>query len=83
VVDTGDLGTKVDSKAVFPESTPFVARQSLVVDEVSIERESLRCRSCSLVVTVCFTGTYLGVESAEVDVEFARIYLTTVGATSP
>jgi hypothetical protein len=78
VVETGDLGPEVDSEAVFPEDTPVVAGQSLVVDEVSIEKESLR--GSALVVTVGFTGTYLDEVSAEVDIEFRGIYLTTVGA---
>jgi hypothetical protein len=77
VVETGDNGTKLDSEAVFPVDTPVVAEQSLVVDELSIERESLR--GSALVVTVGFTGTYLD-EGKEVDVEFAGIYLTTVEA---
>jgi hypothetical protein len=77
VVKTGDIGTKLDSEAVFPVDTP-VAGQSLVVDELSIERESLR--GSSLVLTVGFTGTYLDEDNEEVDVEFAGIYLTTVEA---
>jgi hypothetical protein len=77
VVATGDLGIEVDLEAVFPEGTPVVG-QSLVVDEVSIERESLR--GSSLVVTIGFTGSYLDEEGEEVDVEFAGIYLTTVEA---
>jgi hypothetical protein len=79
VVKTGDLGTVVDLEAVFPEGTPDgVVGTSLVVDEVSIERESLR--GSSLVVTVGFTGSYLDEAGKEVDVEFAGIYLTTVEA---
>jgi hypothetical protein len=78
VVETGDLGTQLDLEAVFPDDTPNVAGQSLVVDELSIERESLR--GSSLVVAVGFTGTYLDEDNAEVDVEFAGIYLTTVEA---
>jgi hypothetical protein len=73
VVKTGDLGTDMDVDAVFPEDAGALANSTLIVDELAMERESLR--GDALVATVGFTGTYTDDDGAPVDVEFAGIYL--------
>jgi hypothetical protein len=79
IVKTGDDGTDFDPQAVIPSGFGFDNEgETLFVDEISIERESLRGDSNSkLAISIGFGGTgFVGVEGS--DSEFAGIYFTMI-----